>query len=77
MNEPGDGTEMGGYVGASVVLLDKSEGATCFDVYIWHDGEFPFSGKEPHILHHCEAEQFIEFGRRVQKLIAERHTSAR
>jgi hypothetical protein len=62
--------QMGGYVGRCVVLfgasttVDGKDGG-CFDVFVWHDGEFPFGDRDPIDLHHCMAEQFIEFGRVV------------
>ena len=46
----------------------------CFEVYVWHDGEFPFddSGDRgengPAHLHHCMPSQFVEFGNLVLKL---------
>lgn len=71
--------QMGGYVGKAVALIAKEwrempngdrEGG-CIDVYVWHDGEFPFSGengREPIKLHHCDPEQFIEFGHTLKAL---------
>lgn len=56
--------QMGGYGCRSIVVAGKIEDG-CFDIYIWHDGEFPFGGKPPVELHHCSAEQFIQFGREV------------
>ena len=64
--------QMGGYHGKSVVVVERREGCNvCFEVFIWHDGCFPFVGEDgvnPVCIHHCEAEQFIQFGRLVQKL---------
>lgn len=57
--------QMGGYVGMAIAVFDKehSEGiGGCIDVYVWHDGEFPFSEGNPRELHHCDPTQFIEFG---------------
>lgn len=66
--------QMGGYVGRSIALLRKGEGeAGCFDVLVWHDGEFPFDGEggeQPRRLHHCATEQFIRFGEKVDELQA-------
>lgn len=61
--------QMGGYVGRCVVLYAPGNNA-CFDVYVWHDGEFPFDGEgdpaeQPTRLHHCMAEQFVAFGQEV------------
>ena len=65
--------QMGGHVGCAIAFFDKgwkdhgngtAEGG-CVDVAVWHDGEFPFSDEdgEPHWIHHCAPEQFIEFGK--------------
>lgn len=62
--------QMGGYVGRCWVAPNGNGG--CFDVWIWHDGEFPFdgarSGAAPAFLHHCDPEQFIRFGQWVASL---------
>lgn len=68
--------QMGGYVGRAVALMDKgwyerAKGGTvggCFDILVWHDGEFPFGGDRPVELHHCDPEQFIEFGETIREL---------
>lgn len=72
--------QMGGYSARCVVILDGKWTDTpqgmrvggCFDVLVWHDGEFPFDGEEPGLnpamLHHCDPEQFIRFGQIVQRL---------
>lgn len=59
--------QMGGYVGRAVAVPD---GAGCFDVLVWHDGEFPFSDANPTELHHCDGSQFVEFGRFLEGLAA-------
>lgn len=66
--------QMGGYVGKAVVVFDK-EKPGCFEAYVWHDGDFPFKGRDhygnenfPECIHHCSAEQFIDFGRTVLAL---------
>ncbi len=60
--------QMGGYIARAIVVPDHG----CFDVMIWHDGEFPFKGEDPDQppvrLHHCDADQFIEFGEFVKSL---------
>ena len=68
--------QMGGYCGKCVVRfhpeeLDVNE-EPCFDVWVWHDGEFPFGedeypGKVPARLHHCSAEQFRDFADVVER----------
>lgn len=69
--------QMGGYSSKAIVCpLADSEGDCCFDVYIWHDGEFPFDGQPPVELHHCSAQQFIDFGETLQNM-AMRHGPAR
>ena len=63
--------QMGGYVGRAVIILESN---TCFGVYVWHDGAFPFDGDsreggaKPAFLHHCNPDQFIEFGTLVGRL---------
>lgn len=61
---------VGGYSGKAVVEIVSE----CFDCYVWHDGEFPFTedssgGCGPFRLHHCGADQFIEFGEFVEGLM--------
>lgn len=56
--------QMGGYISKAVIYFEKGI-AGCFDAYVWHDGDFPFDDKYPRVLHHCEADQFIRFGREV------------
>jgi hypothetical protein len=52
--------QMGGYGSVCWIELDSSG---CFDCYIWHDGEFAFGEEqEPTELHHCDPQQFIDFG---------------
>lgn len=55
--------QMGGYVGIAIVIPTGD----CFDVLVWHDGDFPFDDDDdchdgPVTLHHCSAGQFISFG---------------
>jgi hypothetical protein len=70
--------QMGGYVGKAIVVMSKQwkefqnggrEGG-CFEAYVWHNGEFPFSEDdgEPNHIHHCDPDQFIEFGETVKQL---------
>ena len=65
--------QMGGYVGKALAIPSIGDptfpGDPCFDVYVWHDGEFPFSGvggwrKDdiPIRIHHCSGHQFVKFG---------------
>jgi hypothetical protein len=60
---------MGGYVAKAIVTTDDTG---CIEVYVWHDGAFPFSddspiwpGEQPRSparLHHCSGDDFIRFG---------------
>ena len=72
--------QMGGYVGRAIAVMDESwsesaigigEGG-CVDVYVWHNGEFPFDGESngvsPVLIHHCDPKQFIEFGETLDTL---------
>lgn len=67
--------QMGGYIGKCVAVLDKNNmEESCVDCYIWHDGEFPFSDddevdRKPIFIHHCSADQFIDFGTEINNFI--------
>ncbi len=61
--------QMGGYGAKAVVqILNPGDPGGCIDVWVWHDGEFPFTdhtvddatgmARSPARLHHCDAEQF-------------------
>jgi hypothetical protein len=53
--------QMGGYVAKALAV--PADDSRCLDVYVWHDGDFPFGdGENPVELHHCNGKQFIEFG---------------
>lgn len=71
--------QMGGYSGKAVAVFGKgwqerNDGAAmggCIEVYVWHDGAFPFSeepGINPAHLHHCSPDQFIDFGKKLEKI---------
>lgn len=67
--------QMGGYAARCII---RDCGSGCFDVYVWHDGEFPFSDEspwvddaEPVILHHCNPGQFVRFGVTVKELLGD------
>ena len=75
--------QMGGY-GAYCWVVSGGWGYTsdgdspCFDVYVFHDGEFPFD-PDPDAdapmrrtaihLHHCCTKQFIRFGNEVESFL--------
>lgn len=65
--------QMGGYVGAAIAVIPKAASIhgddPCFDVYVWHDGEFSFGGSSPRELHHCSHEQFTAFGEKIAQLM--------
>jgi hypothetical protein len=63
--------QMGGYAGRAIVVAEhdgSEDEPTCFEAFVWHDGEFPFdaSAGPPAELHHCDPAQFIQFGLDVQ-----------
>lgn len=60
--------QMGGYGAFCLVDVSGGKPGDCFDVYVWHDGEFPFGGEKPVDLHHCMPEQFIKFGKLVLEM---------
>lgn len=74
----------GGYVGRAVVrpnvdysVVDGAEFRGGCDVWIWHDGDFAWSGMDgdkrdrvPAELHHCRPEDFVRFGKKLAELIA-------
>lgn len=71
--------QMGGYGGKALAMFDKEWTETgagaiggCIDVYVWHDGSFPFSedGLSPRRIHHCDPKQFVEFGNTLARLNA-------
>lgn len=72
--------QMGGYSGRAIAVFDKgwkewpgwkSRGG-CVEVYVWHDGEFPFRGEDgersPAYLHHCCPSQFVDFGEKLDRI---------
>lgn len=70
--------QMGGYAGKCVAVFDKqriqhengsAEGG-CIELYVWHDGEFPFTEEagEPKHIHICSPEEFITFGKFLSKV---------
>jgi len=61
--------QMGGYVAKAVVVIEDEDDG-CFEAFVWHNGEFPFSEEgelagSPARIHHCMPSQFIGFGQRV------------
>jgi hypothetical protein len=56
--------QMGGYVGKCLVTLRDT--GDCVEVYVWHDGEFPFSDSNPAVIHHCDIDQFRVFAEDVE-----------
>lgn len=67
--------QMGGYAGKAAVVIDQDGHA---DVYVWHDGAFPFHGdqslwpdqppRSPVELHLCDGGQFVAFGQFIESL---------
>ncbi len=63
--------QMGGYVGKAVLhVWPDTTNNECFEAWVWHDGEFPFTedAGPPAHLHHCMAEQFVDLGNFVLSL---------
>jgi hypothetical protein len=55
---------MGGYAAKAVAVVDQG---MCINVYVWHNGEFPFTDDDtdprpPRVLHHCDGDGFVRFG---------------
>jgi len=77
--------QMGGYSGKAVAVMDKrweeshdaqSRFGGCIDIFVWHDGMFPFGDGNPRHIHICDPEQFIDFGEKLNKLnLANREVS--
>lgn len=69
--------QMGGYAGRAVIVPgvdtgDPGEPSSGCDVFVWHDGEFPFGEEyQPILLHHCSGKQFVRFGELIERLCAE------
>lgn len=69
---------MGGYV--SHCLIVKEVDSECVEVFVWHDGEFPFRPessywpgepvRSPSRLHHCNPASFIGFGKLAERVQA-------
>jgi hypothetical protein len=64
----------GGYAGKAVAAADEDG---CTDVWVWHDGQFPFRSlddrdegppRSPVLLHHCNPDDFIRFGQFLGRL---------
>lgn len=60
--------QMGGYAAKAIVFPDSG----CADVWVWHDGSFPFAGEDgsPAVLHHCNGDQFVAFGEFLREVTA-------
>lgn len=69
--------QMGGYSGLCVAVPSDGDGV---DVFVWHDGEFPFDDdatdgwgepRGPVELHHCDPGHFVVFGKWLESLVAD------
>lgn len=61
--------QLGGYSAKAWVEFDLGPDNSCFDVHIFHDGDFPRNDEPPSLsFHHCSADQFIRFGALVNKM---------
>ena len=55
--------QMGGYTSHAIAVFIRP----CWEIYVWHDGEFPFAqGEDPAEMHHCSAPQFTQFGQLLE-----------
>lgn len=69
--------QMGGYCAKAVIV----PGEQCFEAFVWHDGSFPFEDepggerRNPARLHHCDADQFVQFGKNVRWIQAKANAS--
>ncbi len=54
--------QIGGHAAHAIAVFTR----LCWDIYIWHDGEFSFTGERPVEMHHCEAAQFTRFGQLLE-----------
>lgn len=69
---------MGGYV--SHCLIVKEPDSLCVEVFVWHDGQFPFGDdleewpgagrRQPKRLHHCNPASFVGFGELAERVQA-------
>lgn len=65
--------QMGGYSGKAIAVWSGG----CWELFIWHDGDFPFSDGDvdgwtdtprvPVNIHHCDSSQFVRFGHTLQQ----------
>jgi hypothetical protein len=68
--------QIGGYWGKALALPDEDD---CIDVFVWHDGDFPFDGhcqhcrvdRSPVVLHVCDPGHFVRFGQFLNSLTEE------
>ena len=62
--------QIGGHGSKCVIetAVGDPDDAPCFDVFFWHDGEFPQDDEPPVRLHFCDVEQFERFAQKVRRL---------
>lgn len=53
--------QWGGYVGHCKVDFAPTDSNSCFEMAVFHDGEFPCDHAD-HKVHCCDAIQFVTFG---------------
>jgi hypothetical protein len=74
--------QMGGYAGKAVIQFTEHAPGGCIDLWVWHDGEFPFTDgdvdgftykpKRPAHLHHCDTDQFRKLADDIDTIEATR-----
>ena len=57
--------QMGGYIGKAIAQVYGDN--SCVNVWVWHDGEFPFVEGDPRHIHHCDEDQFVKFASDIKK----------
>lgn len=63
--------QMGGYVGRALVA---GHAGGCGELYVWHDGEFPFrgdgpKGRQPVSIHVCDPDRWVELGDQIRRFL--------
>lgn len=68
--------QMGGYSAKALARISTEEDEGCVMVWVWHDGEFPFTESErefenkpksPAVLHICDFEDWLQAIERLAK----------
>lgn len=60
--------QWGGYTARAIMV--PYENGDCFDVYVWHDGEFPRNDKPPREYHYCDSDQLRKMADLADRIAA-------